>query len=455
MGDEVSPTEWWQSRPPLDRKKASTVTIVACSITGVVLLLILVYLVYRVYKKRCAYQAPYEKIYGRGAGGKEHTTVDMDRKNVPQLTVNSRNVQAFVLPSTPPKKTRQFDRPVVSPRMEGTSGALGVPIYPDSGSDSSSPPSRRSSTEGPQNSMFSLGAIDPDLYKATQDDSETNFPENHLGRVWFALEYQREAERLLVSLIKIKNLPSRTPGSSNACDPFVKIFLLPDERRFVQSKFKRKTTNPKFDESFVFQVSYKALQTRTLRLTVYDVDRHKKHRTLGNVLYPFKDFDYDDGQKIVLWKDLEEKSNMETSDLGEVQFSLTYNNHLERLTVVVLRARAVKKLAGMAAVDSCARVTLMNSNHVLKTKKTNVVTNSSDPLYNESFNFKLSPTQLDTSSLSVAIVQVTPGDEGSERQVGRVVVGPFMYARGKELEHWTEMVNNQKDMIKRWHALTQ
>ncbi|XP_035671158.1 synaptotagmin-15-like isoform X2 [Branchiostoma floridae] len=439
----------------MDFSKASTVTIVACSITGVVLLLILVYLVYRVYKKRCAYQAPYEKIYGRGAGGKEHTTVDMDRKNVPQLTVNSRNVQAFVLPSTPPKKTRQFDRPVVSPRMEGTSGALGVPIYPDSGSDSSSPPSRRSSTEGPQNSMFSLGAIDPDLYKATQDDSETNFPEDHLGRVWFALEYQREAERLLVSLIKIKNLPSRTPGSSNACDPFVKIFLLPDERRFVQSKFKRKTTNPKFDESFVFQVSYKALQTRTLRLTVYDVDRHKKHRTLGNVLYPFKDFDYDDGQKIVLWKDLEEKSNMETSDLGEVQFSLTYNNHLERLTVVVLRARGVKKLAGMAAVDSCARVTLMNSNHVLKTKKTSVVTNSSDPLYNESFNFKLSPTQLDTSSLSVAIVQVTPGDEGSERQVGRVVVGPFMYARGKELEHWTEMVNNQKDMVKRWHALTQ
>ncbi|CAH1246575.1 ABC7-42404400C24.1 [Branchiostoma lanceolatum] len=249
--------------------------------------------------------------------------------------------------------------------------------------------------------------------------------------------------------------PSRTPGSSNACDPFVKIFLLPDERRFVQSKFKRKTTNPKFDESFVFQVSYKALQTRTLRLTVYDVDRHKKHRTLGNVLYPFKDFDYDDGQKIVMWKDLEEKSIMETSDLGEVQFSLTYNNHLERLTVVVLRARGIKKLAGMPAVDTCARVTLMNSNHVLKTKKTNVVTNSSDPLYNESFNFKLSPTQLDTSSLSVAILQVTPGDEGSERQVGRVVVGPFMYARGKELEHWTEMVNNQKDMVKRWHALTQ
>ncbi len=102
---------------------------------------------------------------------------------------------------------------------------------------------------------FVLGGLNPELYKLQDDDEETDFPENHVGRIWFAVEYELESERLVVSLIKARNLPSRVRGSVNQCDPLVKMFLLPEERRHLQSKVKRKTTNPKFDESFVFQVS--------------------------------------------------------------------------------------------------------------------------------------------------------------------------------------------------------
>ena len=35
-----------------------------------------------------------------------------------------------------------------------------------------------------------------------------------------------------------------------------RICLLPDTRGQVQSKFRKRTCNPKFDESFVFQVNY-------------------------------------------------------------------------------------------------------------------------------------------------------------------------------------------------------
>lgn len=38
-------------------------------------------------------------------------------------------------------------------------------------------------------------------------------------------------------------------------------------------------------------------------------------------------------------------------------------------------------------------------------------------------------------------------------QLGRVVVGPYMYARGKQLAHWNEMLNKPKELVKRWHAL--
>lgn len=34
-----------------------------------------------------------------------------------------------------------------------------------------------------------------------------------------------------------------------------------------------------------------------------------------------------------------------------------------------------------------------------------------------------------------------------------MVVGPYMYTRGRELEHWDEMLSKPKELVKRWHAL--
>lgn len=95
-----------------------------------------------------------------------------------------------------------------------------------------------------------VGTINPELYKFPEDQSESHFPEGCLGRLWFSVEYQQEAERLLVGLIKAQGL--RAP--SETCSPLVKLHLLPDERRFLQSRAKRKTASPQFDEHFVFQV---------------------------------------------------------------------------------------------------------------------------------------------------------------------------------------------------------
>jgi hypothetical protein len=70
---------------------------------------------------------------------------------------------------------------------------------------------------------YGLGAIDPALYRGTLDlEEDLQFPEGHLGRIWFSLRYEPATEKLLVSLLKAKNLPSRTVGSVNSCDPFVR-----------------------------------------------------------------------------------------------------------------------------------------------------------------------------------------------------------------------------------------
>ena len=69
---------------------------------------------------------------------------------------------------------------------------------------------------------YALGTIAPSLYKMVDEDDNIVYPDDNIGRIWFAVEYERESEKLLVNLIKAKNLPSRVLGNVNGCDPFVR-----------------------------------------------------------------------------------------------------------------------------------------------------------------------------------------------------------------------------------------
>ncbi len=140
----------------------------------------------------------------------------------------------------------------------------------------------------------------PELYTidAESVDEGEDFPANNIGRVWFRIEYNCDTENLYVTLINIKNLPARqTRGSSlsmasgSTCDPFVRIYLLPDEKRFLQSKMKKKTRNPRFEQTFAFSMSYSVLIERTLRFTVFDVDRFTRQTIIGHALYSLQDLD--------------------------------------------------------------------------------------------------------------------------------------------------------------------
>jgi len=84
-----------------------------------------------------------------------------------------------------------------------------------------------------------LGGIDPTLYKtaasAAADDNEFDDDDvgldqveggRGLGSVRFGVAYERDTERLNVTLVRARNLPSRNPGTANACDPFVRSIIM-------------------------------------------------------------------------------------------------------------------------------------------------------------------------------------------------------------------------------------
>lgn len=77
---------------------------------------------------------------------------------------------------------------------------------------------------GPPGVTSNIGSLNPDLYKSPliPEEDTSNYPEGHLGRFWFSLNYDQDQEKLIINLIRIHNLPSRDKDSTSACDPLVR-----------------------------------------------------------------------------------------------------------------------------------------------------------------------------------------------------------------------------------------
>ncbi|XP_067322424.1 synaptotagmin-15 [Anolis sagrei] len=412
------------------------VAAVVGGVVGGIILLVLIGIAVYLFWKKVYLKASYEELV-ESASPVRQDTVATEASSSPHPPKARTKSVPFIVP---PKFNRQAWTEMIN--GEHIQEDSDLYITPDSG-----PRSSFHSLAG----AYLVGAINPELYKFPEDKSETDFPEGNIGRLWFSVEYEPESERLLVSLIKARKLQS--PASS--CNPFVKIYLLPDERRYLQSKTKRKNLNPQFEENFVFQISSNTLHQRTLKFCVYHVDKQKKHILLGQVTFPLKNESLSGDGKIIVWRDLEADNLEVPSEHGDLQFSLSYNGYLGRLTVVVLRAKGLKFQKEKQPLDKCGvfvKVSLMKQNQFIKAKRTTAVVGLSDLLFNETLSFKVDQLELDTTSLSLSVLQEAEG--GETYSLGRVVIGPFMYTRGKELEHWNEMISKPKELVKRWHALS-
>ncbi|KAM8776485.1 LOW QUALITY PROTEIN: synaptotagmin-15-like [Rhynchonycteris naso] len=299
--------------------------------------------------------------------------------------------------------------------------------------------------------------IHPELYMRSKDKSETDFPEDCLGQLWFSVESQQEAELLLLGLIKVQQLrPSET--CTLQPPPPMKLHLLPDELCFLQSKTKHDSTDPQFDEHFIFQAAPQDSQVHFMGLRWVPRSRipNKVQRVVNSagtqttlcIAGPWQTVPPPEGMSLCWPRCWEGSPNMPglrpPSEFSDLQFCLSYNNCLSRLTVVVLRAKGLK-MRDSKSVSVFVKLSLMNHNKFVKCKKTSAVLGSAN-LYSETFNFKANPAELDTASLSLTA-------EGDKSQpLGWVVVGPYMCAQGKELEHWIQMLRKPKE-LKRWHTL--
>ncbi|XP_065295492.1 synaptotagmin-15-like isoform X1 [Dermacentor albipictus] len=280
------------------------------------------------------------------------------------------------------------------------------------------------------------------------DDEDATVPRCTNGRLWFSLNYKPESEELDVNVIKAKYLPGR--GLTNTPrDPFVRAYLLPDEDTFQQSTVKTRTLAPKFNETLTFKISEGEARTRSLRLSVYDIDRKKVRHCLGHVTLQLEKEPLTPDK--VIWLDLDNVPK-KSSQIGEIQICMTCNPFTNRIRASILKVRKFSKKDD-ASKWVYVRLSLNHGRKCVKEKRSeNREWGTGDEAsFGDAFTFGVAGRYFDSCSLSFTVM-VSP-DGADFRRLGKTVLGPFMYARGEELRHWQDMLTNPRSAVTRWHAL--
>lgn len=105
------------------------------------------------------------------------------------------------------------------------------------------------------------------------------------GELLVSLCWQPAANRLTVVILKARNLPKM--DVTGLADPYVKIYLLYKNQRIAKKKthVKKRTLNPVFNESFVFEVpdGEEGLSNICLEFLLLDWDRVTKNEVIGRL----------------------------------------------------------------------------------------------------------------------------------------------------------------------------
>ncbi|RXG71593.1 Synaptotagmin-11 [Armadillidium vulgare] len=105
------------------------------------------------------------------------------------------------------------------------------------------------------------------------------------GEILVSLCHQPAANRLTVVVLKARNLPKM--DITGLSDPYVKIYLLFNGQRIAKKKthVKKRTLNPVFNESFVFDLpaGAKDLSSISLEFLLLDWDRVTKNEVIGRL----------------------------------------------------------------------------------------------------------------------------------------------------------------------------
>ncbi|CAB3360116.1 Hypothetical predicted protein [Cloeon dipterum] len=274
------------------------------------------------------------------------------------------------------------------------------------------------------------------------DNSE---PSENVGQIHFSLEYDFQNTTLILRIIQGKELPAK--DLSGTSDPYVRVTLLPDKKHRLETKIKRRTLNPRWNETFYFEgFPIQKLQSRVLHLHVFDYDRFSRDDSIGEVFLPLCQVDF--SEKPSFWKALKPPAK---DKCGELLTSLCYHPSNSILTLTLLKARNLKAKDINGKSDPYVKVWLQFGDKRIEKRKTAIFKCTLNPVFNDTFSFNVPWEKIRECSLDVMVMDFD--NIGRNELIGRILLAGKNGSGASETKHWQDMITKPRQTIVQWHRL--
>ncbi|NXP55698.1 SYTL3 protein, partial [Heliornis fulica] len=250
---------------------------------------------------------------------------------------------------------------------------------------------------------------------------------NITGEIEFAIRYIFKACILEICVKGCKNL-AYGEEKKKKCNPYVKVYLLPDKspRSKRKTAVKKSTVDPEFDETLKYKIEYSQLGSRQLQISVWHAGALKHRVFLGEVVIPLAAWNFEENSmQLFNWYQLKPKLEKPEEDLIQYSGELLVSARLSvpaqyqnfqcegkkdqgvpscQLQVMIFGAKNLPVLRTSGMLNSFVKGCLILPDQAEVKRKSPVLKKEACPQWKHLFVFDgVTPSQLQQSSLHLTV----------------------------------------------------
>lgn len=284
-------------------------------------------------------------------------------------------------------------------------------------------------TSPTSDTVFCDGRKHGSLYSLNSTCTESgNFGKaNVTGEIEFALKYNFGACVLDVCIKGCKNL-AYGEEKKKKCNPYVKVYLLPDKspRSKRKTAVKKSTVDPEFDETLKYKIEYSQLRSRQLQISVWHAGALKYRVFLGEVVIPLAAWNFEEDSMLLFdWYPLKPKLEKPEDELIQYSGELLVSARLSvpaqyqnlqfegnkdqevlkcQLQVMIFGAKNLPMLRSAGMLNSFVKGCLILPDQAEIKQKSPVLKKEACPQWKHLFVFDgVTPAQLQQSCLHLTV----------------------------------------------------
>ncbi|XP_037987451.1 synaptotagmin-like protein 3 isoform X4 [Motacilla alba alba] len=338
-------------------------------------------------------------------------------------------------------------------------------------SKSSSKEEEDITTSPTSDTVFCEGRKHGSLYSLSSTCTESgNFGKaNITGEIEFALKYNFRACILEICIKGCKNL-AYGEEKKKKCNPYVKVYLLPDKSPWSKRKtaVKKSTVDPEFDETLKYKIEHSQLRSRQLQISVWHAGALKYRVFLGEVVIPLAAWNFEEDSMQFDWYPLKPKLEKPGDDLIQYSVELLVSARLSlpaqyqnlqfegnkdqgvlncQLQVMIFGAKNLPMLRSTGMLNSFVKGCLILPDQAEIKQKSPVLKKEACPQWKHLFVFDgVTPAQLQQSCLHLTVWHkstFSSSDQflGGAKLGAKEFFGSMDLASQGELQ-WQEVLHN-------------